>query len=124
MVMMWLGAVVFNALALGGHLAAGSAIPWPVLARPSVWVPLGYLGLLSSVGAFFLVNFMLSRMEAARSVAYTNLTTLVSVLAGLLILQESFHWYQGIGGILILLGVWGTNRFGRPTPVMPVAAGE
>ncbi len=124
MVMMWLGAVVFNAVALGGHLAAGSAIPWPVLARPSVWVPLGYLGLLSSVGAFFLVNFMLGRMEAARSVAYTNLTTLVSVLAGVLIFRERFYWYQGIGGLLILIGVWGTNRFGRSAPVMPLAAGE
>ena len=28
MVMMWMGAVVFNVVALGGHLAAGSAIPW------------------------------------------------------------------------------------------------
>ncbi|MGE5549886.1 MAG: DMT family transporter [Bacteroidota bacterium] len=118
LVMMGAGAVVFNTVALAAHLAAGSSFPAAALVRPSVWMPLLYLGLLSSVAAFFLVNFMLSKLEATRTVAYTNLTSLVSLMAGVLILGERLHWHQWAGGVLILAGVWGTNRFARAQAVL------
>jgi len=124
LVMMCGGALVFNITALGMHWSVGSSLPWHVLARPSVWVSLCYLGLLSSVGAFFLVNFMLGRMEAVRTAAYTNLTSLLSVLAGVMFLGESFHWYQWAGGALILLGVWGTNRFARTGQAQTAMGGD
>jgi len=34
-------------------------------------------------------------------------------LAGVLFLQEDFHLYHLIGGIMIIIGVIGTNYFGR-----------
>ncbi|MGE5527854.1 MAG: DMT family transporter [Patescibacteria group bacterium] len=113
MVMMWTGACAFTLMAFGGHWLMGTRPPFAALARPAVWIAVLYLGLLSSVAAFFLVNFLLGRLEAARTMVYTNLTTLVSVLAGVFVLGESFRWHQGIGGALILLGVFGINRF-RP----------
>ncbi len=124
LVMMWAGALVFGALSLGTHWAEGSPLPFALLLRSTVWVPLLYLGLLSSIAAFFLVNFMLSRMEAARMVAYANLTSLVSLLAGVVILGESFRWYQWLGGGMILLGVWGTNRFARDSRAIPAVGGD
>lgn len=109
LIMMWAGAVVFDLLALSDVLG-GRPFPLAALARPSVWSGLLYLSLLSSVGAFFLVNTILGRLEAARASAYTNLTTAVSVLAGVFILGETFHWYEAIGGAMIAAGVWGANR--------------
>ena len=66
---------------------------------------------LSSIGAFFLLNYMLSRMEASRSAVFSNLTTIVAILAGVLFRGDVFYWFHAVGGFLILLGVYGTNYF-------------
>jgi len=76
------------------------------LFRPSpLWIPLLYLGILSSVATFFLLNYMLGRMEAIRTAVYANLTSVISVTAGVLMLGEGFRWYQMAGTALVLLGV-------------------
>ncbi|MGQ9778266.1 MAG: DMT family transporter [Bacillota bacterium] len=110
-VMMWTGAAVFVPLAFGLHLSSGTAFPFRALTEPPVLLSLAYLGLLSSVAAFFLLNYMFRHLAAVRTVVYTNLTTLVSVLAGVFLLGERLGPRQWLGGGLILLGVWGTNRF-------------
>lgn len=111
--MMWTGAVVFNGMALTGHWMRGSFAVYRSLILFSTWIPLLYLGIISSVAAFFLMNYMLGRIEAYRTAAFINLTTLVSVLAGLLILGERIRFFQIAGGIMILFGVWGANHFAR-----------
>lgn len=118
-VMMWTGAAVFGSLALGDHLLSGTGLPLRALAEPSVLGSLAYLGLLSSVAAFFLFNYMFRHLEAVRTVVYTNLTTVVSVFAGVLFLGERLDLQQWAGGGLILLGVWGTNRFGAKNALLP-----
>ena len=72
---------------------------------------IAYLGILSSLIAFFLINFTLSRIEASKSSVFANLSTIVSIIAGVVLLHENFKLYHLIGSILILLGVWGTNYF-------------
>jgi drug/metabolite transporter (DMT)-like permease len=72
-------------------------------------VTLLYLGILSSVAAFFLVNYMLNRMPASQTATFINLTTVVSVVAGVVFRGESFGVFSFIGGLLILAGVWGAN---------------
>lgn len=37
---------------------------------------------------------------------------MTSIVAGVLIRHEPFYWYQIVGAIMILSGVWGTNYFG------------
>lgn len=113
-VMMWMGAIVFNMLALMQEVLYGKLEHYymPLLNLNS-WVPVLYLGILSSVGAFFMVNYMLSKLPASQSSVFSNLTTVVSILAGVFIRGEAFYWTQAAGGIMILLGVWGTNYFGR-----------
>ncbi|GFP77180.1 DMT family transporter [Clostridium fungisolvens] len=70
-----------------------------------------YLGILSSIIAYFLTNFTLSKIQASKMSVFSNVSTIVSIVAGVLILKESFHIYHLIGSILILTGVWGTNKF-------------
>jgi len=64
-----------------------------------------YLGIFSSVVAFFLVNFMLSRVSPTISSLFANLTTVVSVVAGNLIRRESIRTMQVIGMCLIIMAL-------------------
>ncbi|EOD01594.1 DMT family transporter [Caldisalinibacter kiritimatiensis] len=113
-VMMWIGTFVFNSIALIQHINNGNLNEYlSPLQNGQVLIPILYLGGLSSVVAFFLVNYTLSRIEASKSAVFANLTTIISVVAGVVILQEAFYWFHFVGGIMILLGVWGTNYFDK-----------
>lgn len=109
--MMWTGAVVFNATALATRNGNLSLYLAPLF-KPSVLFAVLYLGVLSSIVAFFLFNFMLSKLPASQSAVFNNLTTVVSIFAGVILKGEPFHWYHTVGTIAILAGVWGTNYFG------------
>lgn len=111
--MMWVGAVCFNVIALLQSTIDGSLNTY--FSGFSNWSAVSaifYLGVLSSICAFFMLNYMLSKLTASSAAVFTNLTTVVSVLAGVFIMREPFFWYQLIGGVLIVLGVWGTNYYG------------
>ncbi len=108
-VMMGTGAIFFNSiyyLSLPEKAAYFSAFT-----NYKTILSLVYLGGLSSVVAFFLVNYMLKQLPASRAAAFTNLTTIVSVLAGILFRGERFGLIQLFGGVMILIGVWGSNLF-------------
>ncbi|MGN1408932.1 MAG: DMT family transporter [Eubacteriales bacterium] len=68
-----------------------------------------YLGGVASVGAYLLANYSLSKLPVARSTIFANLSTVVSILSGVIIMHDSFTLISVIATILILLGVWGTN---------------
>lgn len=112
-VMMWTGAVGFTSAALFSHARLGTiGTYFSVLSIPGVVYALLYLGILSSVIAFLLVNYSLSQIPASQAAVFANLTTVVSIIAGVAFRGESFYWYHLIGAVLILGGVWGTNYFG------------
>ncbi|NLC52685.1 MAG: EamA family transporter [Firmicutes bacterium] len=111
-VMMWAGAIFFGGLAF---FEAQNLTPTQILALlqyKEVWTAVLYLGILSSVVAFFGMNYFIAKIGAARSAVFANLATIVSVAAGIGLRGEPFYWYHLVGGVLILLGVAGTNRFG------------
>ncbi len=112
--MMWTGAIFFGVLNFGSkallRTAGTTSLRASLLSRAAESLPsLLYLGLMSSVIAFFLINFTLSRLKASQSAVFTNLTTLVSVGAGVLIRHEPFGPVQIMGAVMIVFGVWGTN---------------
>lgn len=111
--MMWIGAITFNSISIIEHLINGNINNYFIpLSNPKVVGALFYLGILSSIIAFFLVNYSLSKLEASRAAVFSNLSSVVSIIAGVMIANEPFYWYQIVGGIMILAGVWGTNYFG------------
>jgi drug/metabolite transporter (DMT)-like permease len=114
--MMWSGAVAFGGATLVRALAgAGTASSAGLAARTvSAWGGVAYLGLLSSVVAFFCVNYALSRLKASQSIVFSNLTTVVSVAAGVIFRGEPFGLVQLCGAVMIVVGVWGTNAANRP----------
>ncbi|HOX32360.1 MAG TPA: DMT family transporter [Spirochaetales bacterium] len=106
--MMASGAAFFGALALAEDLLR----PGPsLLARssPAAWGAVAYLGILSSVLAFFLVNLTLSRLKAAQSALFGALVPLVSLAAGLLLRGEELGPAKLLGAAAILGGLWATN---------------
>ena len=68
-----------------------------------------YLSLVSSVGAFMLFNFATSNISAVRSASFSNIITVVSILAGIFIMHERLNAVQLLLCIPIILGVWGVN---------------
>jgi Permeases of the drug/metabolite transporter (DMT) superfamily len=70
------------------------------------------LGILSSLVTAFTANYALSRLEATKAVVFSNLSTVVSIAAGALVLGEPVEIYHLAGSLLIIAGVWGTNRPG------------
>jgi len=113
-VMMVVGAVTFNAIAITQSLATGS-IGQYFEPLPLVWPAVIYLGVLSSVAAFFLINYSLSKLTATQSSVFANLTTVIAITAGVIFRGEAFYWYHAVGALTILAGVWGSNRFARST---------
>lgn len=106
--MMASGAAFFGALALAED-ASGRGLTGIAAAPLSAWLAVAYLGLLSSVLAFFLVNLSLARLKAPQASAFGALTTLVSLLAGILLRGEPLGLVAGCGAAAIVLGVWTTN---------------
>lgn len=123
-IMMWSGTIIFNGLGLAQSFWSGSLMDfWRPLSIRSVQGAVLYLGILSSIGAFVLNNYMISKLSVARTAPFTNLVTVVSVLSGVLFRGEPFSWEVGIGVALILFGVWGTNAFDKPRSFKPVVKG-
>ncbi len=111
-VMMWTGAIAFNVIALSQKVLEGNVREYfNLLTNHQVLTSILYLGILSSIGAFFLLNYMLSKMEASRSAVFANLTTVIAIIAGVVFRGEPFYWFHIVGSVLILIGVYGTNYF-------------
>ncbi|WP_315114561.1 DMT family transporter [Clostridium intestinale] len=110
--MMFLGAIFFNIVSVSNHVLNGSLSNYFEPLKSSSFVSsILYLGILSSIVAYFLANFTLSKMEASKSAVFANISTIVSILAGVIFLKKNFHLYHTIGSAMILMGVWGTNYY-------------
>lgn len=103
-----LGSVSFIVLALfecGGNVS----IILTALGKPGVWTGILYLALVSSVCGFMLVNYSLSHLSVAKATLFSNITTVISVLAGIFILHDSFSGLQLVGVAVILVSVMGVS---------------
>jgi drug/metabolite transporter (DMT)-like permease len=111
--MMSIGAISFTTLSISQHAYEGTFRNYftPLLEKDFI-IGIIYLGILSSIVAFLLMNYTLSKIEASRASVFSSLTTVVSIAAGVIIMKESFEYYHAFGSAMIIVGVWGTNYFG------------
>lgn len=110
--MMGAGAIVFNIISFIIDLVNEDLDNFflPLL-NIDFLISILYLGILSSITAFFLINFALSALPASKAVIFGNLATVISIIAGVIILKEAFYYYHVIGSIIIISGIVGTNYF-------------
>ncbi len=109
--MMLLGAVIFNLIYIIQLGFNHNLIDYFYnILDIKIIIPIFYLGVIASIVGFFLVNYSLSKMPAHVSSVYANLSTVIAVMAGYVFLKEALYWYHIIGGILIIIGVYGVAR--------------
>ncbi|AXK38542.1 DMT family transporter [Crenobacter cavernae] len=77
---------------------------------PAMWLALLHLGLLATVVAFLWYAEGVKAIGPTRTVVFTNLVPVFAVLIGVLLFGEELLWSMVIGGALVSLGVWLTNR--------------
>ena len=109
-IMITISFVVFNAIALAKNLSNGTLNTFLApFTNPSFVVSVIYLGVLSSLVTSLLSNYILSKIEASKMSVFANLATVISIVAGVVFLNEKIFYYHIIGSILIVGGVIGTN---------------
>lgn len=102
--------VVFNGISIGMHAMSGSLSTYfePFMSPTFVWAIL-YLGVLSSLVTSLLSTYALGKLEATKVGLFSNVSTAVTILAGMLFLNESLYWYHYVGIAAILVGTLGFN---------------
>ncbi|MBR6532909.1 MAG: DMT family transporter [Clostridia bacterium] len=81
------------------------------ITNPKFIIAIIYLAIVSSVLAFLLYNFATANITAVEASSFSNIITVVTVLAGVLILKESMNIWGYVLCLLIIFGVWGVNTF-------------
>lgn len=71
----------------------------------AIWV--SFLGIFCILLSAQFMAFMLAHMEIIQSTVFNSASTLVSIIAGALILGEPLYWFHYVCGALILTGVIG-----------------
>lgn len=73
-----------------------------------------FLGVLSTLGTSLLSIYAVSKLPVIQVSVFNNVTTLITILSGVLFLSESFHYYHIIGAVVIILGVILVNAKKKP----------
>lgn len=72
-----------------------------------------YLGITCTFLTSLMISYMLAHMEAVKATLFGNLSTAISMLAGVLVIGEPLQLYHVICTLLIITGVVGTSLAGR-----------
>ena len=105
------GAIVFAVLALVeafsnrniGHLLT---LPFK---ETDFMIAVIYQGIGCSVFAFFLSNVAIAKIGVNRTSSFIGVATVVSIVAGVLLLHENLSIGQIIGAVVIIIGVYTAN---------------
>ena len=103
-----MGTTVFTGMALVQNRVDPAAWLRP-LSQGGFWAAVLYLAVGSSVCGFLLYNYAVNHLSAGRTLILSNFTSVVSVLAGILILKDAFTGLQLLGILLILISVFGVS---------------
>ncbi len=113
-VMIFSGAVFFTAAAITTECIRGNLHAFTVLPftnRPFLYAVL-YLGIGSSIIAFTCNNYGIEVLGTTASASFAAISTLISVLSGVIFLHEPFTPLQGAATLLIIAGVFIANKTG------------
>jgi len=111
--MMLIGLVVFASISFAENFDNPANMIMP-FKHPLYTVSVLYLGAVSSVAAFLLLNYANTHLPVSKTTVFSNITTLVSVAAGIVFLDEKISAVTFVSAIMIIAGVWGvqlTNKY-------------
>lgn len=109
------GAIIFTGLALienfsNHHMVHFITLP---LEHQQFLVAILFQGICCSVIAFFLSNFAIKHIGVNRTSSFVGLSTVVSILSGIIILHENFTVLQVLGSVVIVGGVYLANSHAK-----------
>ena len=110
MVMQLMGAVFYTVCAVIENIGDLSALIAPLRDGNFLWGIL-YLSLGASVAGYTLYNYAVANAPIATVASLCNLTTVLSVAAGVVILREPFSLGSAAALAVILIGIWGVQKF-------------
>lgn len=108
-VMMLVAAVCFTALAAWECRSDMGRMLAPLASGRFLGAML-YLSMASSITAFLLLNFANGELPVGKVTAFCNLTTVISVFAGVIFLGEPFTALSLAASAVIIVGVWGVQK--------------
>lgn len=105
-----LGTVAFNAVNIIRHIADGNLYDYfkPYLSVENL-LGFAYLGILSTIVATAMNNYALAKAPVSSLAAFGGVSTLVTILAGVLWQNEKLYTYHIIGIILIVIRMVGVS---------------
>ena len=105
-----LGAVVFNALSIIKHLWQNDILHYfdPYFDPKNI---MGFvtLSIVSTIFCTLMNNFSMSRLQASTVAAFGGVSTIVTILIGVLFLEEKLYYFHYIGFTLILIRMIGVS---------------
>ena len=104
-VMFLMGMIVFVPAALIQGQGQMAELFLPAIQSAPFWGSVVCLGAVSSVGAYGLLNYANATLTNSEASLIGNIATVVSVLAGVLLLRDPFSPLQAIGVVVILIFV-------------------
>lgn len=108
--MQLMGGVFYTVLAFAEQRGNLGAIIAP-LANADFVAAVLYLSLGASVLGYSLFNYAVSNAPMANVISLCNLTTVISVAAGIVLLGEPFSPVSLIAMLAVLVGIWGVQKF-------------
>ena len=109
-VMFALGSLVYVIFALVQCRGQYQELILGALSEPIFIIAVLYLAVLSSVAAFVSLNWGTVRVSVSEASIFANLTTVISIAAGVVFLHETFSLFQIAGAAVIIGSVYVANR--------------
>ncbi len=105
-VMFAIGCATFVSYALIECRGNYAALIMPAVTNINFWGCILYLSVVSSVIAFMTLNFGSSHVSVSEASIYANLTTVISIVAGVVFVHETFTLWQIVGAVIIIGSVY------------------
>lgn len=111
-IMVTFGALFFNVFTIFIKLEDGDIFGYFLLFKnKNFLLSILFLGVLSTLISSLLSNYVLSKLSATKVSIFSNLSTVISIIAGAIFLKEEVQLYHLIGSMMIILGVLGMNWY-------------
>ena len=109
-VVIFVGFVTFNTLSLTSHYLDGNILAYFVpFGQLPYLISILYLGILASIVTGSLSIYAIVRLGASTVSVFGNLGTVLTIVAGAIILHEPIYSYHVIGATMIIAGILGMN---------------
>ena len=102
---------------IGGTMLAFEGMPGAISTWG--WMLIIYMTLVGSVTPFLLFFWLLQQVSATKASLVGYVVPLISLTAGIVLLDEKLQLGIGVGGLLILVGVVLTDRSERQVVAAP-----